>query len=123
MEYNRGELICEGQVMAMANVTTLLDELRSSFPKKKEAFELIMRQAGIEDTITQVVQPPIPVDLIPTFAADRFYPLSPMLKARFDCAGAWKEGDETWLHPAEMSAVMQEESVRGYHESLREQRR
>src|SRR5215813_3333467 len=87
-------------------VPELLARLQAEFPKKKQAFESILRQAGVEETITQTVQPPTRVDTLPTFDRNTTRPVSPMLRDRFASAGRWQEGIDTWLGVEEMAARM-----------------
>lgn len=101
------------------NVPALLERLQAEFPKKRQAFESIMRQAGIDQTITQVIAPTVAAIQLPTFDNSIFRRPSPMLRARFEFAGTWKEGTDTWLAPDEMVDLMQRKSVRAIHKSIR----
>lgn len=65
--------------------------------------------------ITQVIQPPQPLTQLgmATLQQGHYRPLSPMLKARFEYAGSWKEADagHEWLDLTQIEECLRDQRV------------
>jgi hypothetical protein len=105
---------------AATRIQTLLDALKADFPRLKEELEQRMKGYGIEESFSLEVEPAQAVQTIPTFKPGRDQQVSPMLKARYDYAGAWKWAGDFWLGVNDMPRRMRSRSVKSYHRALRE---
>jgi hypothetical protein len=105
---------------AATRIRTLLDALKTDFPRLKEEVEKQLKGYGIEESVSLEIEPAEPVQTIPTFRPGRDRQVSPMLKARYDYAGAWNWAGDLWLAASEMPRRMRSRSVKSYHRALRE---
>lgn len=101
-------------------IHALLDAIKADFPRRKKAAEALMKQYGITKSLELAVSPPETVVDLSTFDSKVSRKLTPMLKARFAFAGAWKMGQEIWLSASDITSAVKNKAIKPYHRSLRE---
>ena len=102
------------------HVVCILDSIKADFPNRKLTAETIMRANGIEEDLQMQIKTPSSVGMLPTFNSEVMHIATPMLKARFDYAGAWSMAYSIWLGADELGCHMQSQIVQLYHTALRE---
>lgn len=79
-----------------------------------------MRRVGLTSIYDLEVGPREKAGPIATFKRGNERPLTPMLKARLEHSGSWRQGEELWLKPSEIRAYVAKRPIRSTHRALRE---
>jgi hypothetical protein len=89
----------------------LLDQVMSDYARKRFAVERRLAESGTIVDLPLLVDPPVPVEEIPTFEPGTKRFLSSMLKARFEYASAITRLGEVWLGLPQTGETIQSDSV------------
>ena len=106
--------------MSRTRIAGILSDLQLHFTRKQNRAAARLRAAGISDRLEQRIASAELVAELPTFRDQVNRPLSPMLEERFRVAGRWTEGTDIWLASSDMHAAIRSPSIRGVHQSLRD---
>jgi len=100
-------------------VLDLLERWKVDFPKRKATVERYLAEAGQTGAYDLAIDLPEKVTDLATFTTSTRQPLSPMLEARFEFCGTWKEGGTIWLGAREIELKTHSRPVLKTHRSLR----
>ena len=111
--------------MAMTDIDSILQEVRSTVGERAAAVEGMLKQSGLRDQDIaplmqlQIDEPEPYPHGIPTLAKGTYRRPTPMVAARFDHAGRWIEPGREWLGIRDMEKAIKNKRVLSHIESHR----
>lgn len=103
-------------------ISELLQATVADFPRQKSQLLEQLNEVGLEpdsDDISYIAEPPLKAEVLPAVDLTTEFPLSDMLRERFELFGEIVRGPIVWPAPRLVRRVVGEKRFREYHKSLK----